>query len=152
MEMYSRAYATFQREGLEEEVEWVKRRAEKITFRPVCLVPKSAASEHIIRFDKIAHILAQQENAVSEEECADRDVGSIVSTDSAIKLTLSSHPGMALCLSDKCQHFPGIDFRDLCLGPVESAVSVKYERGRFVGCHGDNSCLVRTLLDLLYPS
>ena len=144
MEMYSRAYATFQREGLEEEVEWVQQRAEKITFKPVCLVPKSAASEHIIRFDKVAHLLARQGNAVSEEKYTDMNTFSNARTDPGIKLTLSSHPGMALCLSDKCQHFPGMDSRNLCIGPAESAVSVKYEGDRFVGCHGGNSCLVST--------
>eukprot|EP00986_Skeletonema_menzelii_P000142 scaffold32_cov144-Skeletonema_menzelii.AAC.6 len=127
MEMYSRAYATFQREGLEEEVEWVQQRAEKITFKPVCLVPKSAASEHIIRFDKVAHLLAQKGNAVSEEKYTDMNTFSNARTDPGIKLTLSSHPGMALCLSDKCQHFPGMDSRNLCIRPAESAVSVKYE-------------------------
>eukprot|EP00986_Skeletonema_menzelii_P000763 scaffold213_cov150-Skeletonema_menzelii.AAC.12 len=153
MEMYSRAYATFQREGLEEEVEWVQQRAEKIAFKPVCLVPKSksAASEHIIRFDKVAHLLAQQENAVSEKTYTDMDTFSNANAHPGIKLTLSSHPGMALCLSDKCQHFPGkMDFHNLCIGPAESAVAVKYEGDRFVDCHGGNSCLVSTL-DLLFP-
>ena len=141
MEMYSRAYATFQREGLEEEVEWVQQRAEKITFKPVCLVPKSAASEHILRFDKVAHLLAQQENAVSEKTYTDMDTFA----DPGIKLTLSSHPGMALCLSDKCQHFPGkMDFHNLCIGPAESAVSVKYEGDRFVVRDGGRSSLVST--------
>jgi len=145
MEMYSRAYVIFQREGLEEEVEWVQKRAEKIAFKPICLVPKSASFEHIIRFEDVARLLAQQENATSAEEYTDMDISSTVSADSGIKLTLSSHPGMALCLSDKCQHFPGQDFRHLCIGPAESAISVKYDGDRFVGCHGGRSCLVSTL-------
>lgn len=144
MEMYSRAYVTFQREGLEEEADLAQKRAEKIAFKPICLVPKSASSEHIIRLEDVASLLAQQANATTKEEYTDVNIGSTVSADSGIKLTLSSHPGMALCLSDKCQHFPGQDFHSLCIGPAESAISVKYDEDRFVGCHGGRSCLVST--------
>lgn len=146
MEMYSRAYVTFQREGLEEEAKWAKKRAEKIAFKPICLVPKSASSEHIIRFEDVARLLAQQENATTEEGYTDMNIDTTVSADSGIKLTLSSHPGMALCLSDKCQHYPGQDFYNLCMGPAESAISVRYDGDRFVGCHGGRSCLVSTLI------
>ncbi len=144
MEMYSRAHATFQREGLEEEIEWVKKRAEKIAFKPICLVKKSALLEDIIRFENISHLLARQEDF-------ELDISSIGSVDSGTKLTLSSHPGMALCLSEKCHRLPGKDFHDLSIGPAESAASVKYERNRFVGCHSGRSCLVSTL-DLRFPS
>ena len=138
MEMYSRAFVTFQREGLEEEVEWVKKRAEKIAFKPICLVKKSALLEDIIRFEDVSRLLARQEDY-------DLDISSIGSVDSGTKLTLSSHPGMALWLSEKCHRLPGQDFHDLCIGPTESALSVKYERNRFVGCRGGRSCLVSAL-------
>ncbi len=146
MEMYSRAHATFQREGLEEEADLAQKRAEKIAFKPICLVPKSASSEHIIRFEDVASLLAQQENATTKEDYTDVNIGSTVSADSGIKLTLSSHAGMALCLSDRCQHYPGQDFYSLCIGPAESAISVKYAGDRFVGCHGGRSCLVSTTI------
>jgi len=138
MEMYSRAYVKFQREGLEEEVEWVQKRAEKIAFKPICLVKKSALLEDIIRIEDAALLLAQQEDA-------DLDISLSGSVVTGTKLTLSSHPGMALCLSETCHHLPGQDFHDLCIGPTESAVSVKYDGDRFVGCHGGRSCLVSTL-------
>ena len=149
MEMYSRAYVSFQQEGLDEEVEWVKKRVEKIAFKPVCLVPKTSSSEDIIRFDHVAILLAQQERAATGDANSNTGISSNVSLDAGTKLTLSSHPGMALCLSDRSTKYPGWDFNNLCIGPVESALSVKYEEGRFVACHGGKSCLVSTL-DVLF--
>lgn len=144
MEIYSKAYVSFQREGLEKEVELVKKHAEKIAFKPVCLVPKSTSSENIIRFALVSDLLAQQDKAAAGGTRSDRGISSNASVDGGLKLTLSSHPGMALCVSDKCQQYPGWDCHNLCIGPAESAISVKYEGDRFVVRDGGRSSLVST--------
>lgn len=129
----------FVREGLEDETEWVRECAEKISFKPICLVPKSIESENVIRFEGVARLLAQQEDGLRENN-------SNGSFDEAVELTLSSHPGMAICVSDRSQIFPGLTFHNLCLGPKESAIKVKYDRNRFAICDdSSNSCLVSIL-------
>ena len=133
MEMFSRAHCAFQLVGgHEEEARMVQKCADRIAFLPVGLVPKSSTSEDdIIRFDGVANLLAQQEGGMNP-----------VSGDACIRLTLNSHPGMALCLSDKCQQFPGMMSTNLCIGPAESAISVKYESDRFIVLPDGNSFLV----------
>ena len=144
MEMFSRAHCAFQLvKGHEEEARMVQNCADRIAFLPVGLVPISSTSEDIIRFDGVANLLAQQEIAARWGGMNPvTGIFSNSSGDTGIRLTLSSHPGMALCLSDKCQQFPGMMSTNLCIGPAESAISVKYESDRFIVFPDGKSFLV----------
>lgn len=143
MEMFSRAHCAFQLDGVhEDEARMVQNCADRIAFLPVGLVPISSTSEDIIRFDGVANLLAQQEIAVRGEMNPVTGIFSNSSGDAGIRLTLNSHPGMALCLSDKWQQFPGMMSTNLCIGPAESAISVKYESDRFIVLPDGKSSLV----------
>ncbi len=143
MEMFSRAHCAFQLVGgHEDEAGMVQKCADRIAFLPVGLVPKSSTSEDIIRFDGVANLLAQQEIAARGDMNPVTGIFSNSSGDAVIRLTLNSHPGMALCLSDKWQQFPGMMSTNLCIGPAESAISVKYESDRFIVLPDGKSFLV----------
>jgi len=88
MEIYSKAYVSFQRERLEKEVELVKKHAEKIAFKPVCLVPKSTSSENIIRFARVSDLLAQQDKAAAGDTRSDEGISSNAGVDGGLKLTV----------------------------------------------------------------
>lgn len=143
MEMFSRAHCAFQLDCVhEEEARIVQNCADRIAFLPVGLVPISSTSEDIIRFDGVANLLAQQEIAARGGMNPVTNIISNSSRDAGVRLTLNSHPGMALCLSDKCQQFPGMMSTNLCIGPAESAISVKYESDRFIVLPDGKSFLV----------
>lgn len=143
MEMFSRAHCAFQLVGgHEEEARMVQNCAGRIAFLPVGLVPISSTSEDIIRFDGVANLLALQDIATRGDMNPVTGIFSNSSGDAGIRLTLNSHPGMALCLSDKCQQFPGMMSTNLCIGPAESAISVKYESDRFIVFPDGKSFLV----------